>query len=116
MAQAGRPPGTPKSGGRSKGTPNKNKQEFRELLDDAAKALGYKEGFDPLKKLTEIYFDLEKIGVETSGARVEILLKTLEYSYPKKKAVEVTGADGGPVEVDFQPGAQLFDKLAGISA
>lgn len=112
MAQAGRKAGTPKTGGRQKGTPNKNKQEFIELLDAAAKAHG-REGFNPLLKLAGIYFELEDLGIATVGPRTDILLKTLEYSYPKKKAVEVSGPDGGPVEVDFKPAADKFNQLAG---
>ena len=116
MATPGKKPGSPKTGGRQKGTPNANKQEFRELLAEAARNCGHergKKGFDPLLKLAEIYFELEDLGVATMGPRTDILLKTLEYSYPKKKAVEVSGPDGGPVEVDLKPAADKFNQLAG---
>lgn len=112
MAKAGRKPGTPKTGGRQKGTPNANKQEFRELLNEAARSHG-REGFDPLLKLVGIYYELEDLGVATTGPRVDILLKTMEYSYPKKKAVEVSGPDGGPIEVDYSAAADKFNQLAG---
>lgn len=115
MATPGKKPGSPKTGGRQKGTPNANKQEFRDLLAEAARNCGHergKKGFDPLIKLAEIYFEFEELGVATAPARVEILLKTLEYSYPKKKAVEVSGPDGGPIEVDLSGVGVAFDKLA----
>lgn len=124
MATPGKKPGSPKSGGRQKGTPNKNKQEFLELLNEAAAAVAKRStnpevkklaqhGLNPLLELTEIYFELKALGVASMGPRQELLVKTLEYSYPKKKAVEVSGPDGGAIEVDFKPAADKFNKLAG---
>lgn len=105
----GRPPGLPKTGGRQKGTPNRNKLEFAEQLDAAAKALGHY-GFDILRELTELYFLIKPNNPEKAA---EIVGKTMEYAYPKKKAVEVSGPDGGPIEVDLTPAARKFDELAG---
>lgn len=123
MATPGKKPGSPKTGGRQKGTPNKNKQEFVELLQEAAEAVAArsqnpevkklaKQGLNPLLEITEIYFELKALGIASVGPRTDILLKTLEYSYPKKKAVEVSGPDGGPVEVDLTPSLERFKKLA----
>lgn len=124
MATPGKKPGSPKTGGRQKGTPNKNKSEFLELLNEAAAEVAKrstnpevknlaKNGLNPLFELTEIYFELKALGAAAMGPRQEILVKTLEYSYPKKKAVEVSGPDGGAIEVDLGPAADKFNKLAG---
>jgi hypothetical protein len=106
------PPVTPKGfryGGRVKGTPNKNKDAFIERLNEAAIANGH-EGFDILKEYTELYFDIKAENKEKAS---DMLGKVMEYAYPKKKAVEVTGEDGGPVEIDLSGAVKKFDDLMG---
>lgn len=105
----GKAPGSPKTGGRKKGTPNKNKLEFAEKLDAAAKARGHS-GLDILGEISDLYYQMRETNPEKA---VDMLGKMMEYQFPKKKAVEVTGKDGGPVEVDLTPAASKFDELAG---
>lgn len=54
-----------------------------------------KRGFDPLEVVVS---GCMSMGLDEKS-RVEWSLKVMEYLYAKRKAVEVTGEDGGPVEV-----------------
>lgn len=111
----GRKPGTPKTGGRKKGTPNKNKDAFREALDQAAASVtkpdgSKREGFDILAEYVELYDELRDTDKQKAA---DMVGKLMEYAYPKKRAVEVSGPDGGPVEVDYTDAASRFDRLMG---
>lgn len=93
----GRPPGQPKFGGRSKGTPNKKTQHLIELADQLNvnpfevlllfakgdwKALGYESPTrDMANGLTE-----DTIPVQ---ARLKAAVEAAKYLYPQKKAVEI---------------------------
>lgn len=74
---------TPGSG-RVKGTPNKKTQTLFEVCEE--------EGIDPFRGLLML----------TKHADVTIKLQALKevcrYLYPIRKAVEITGAEGAPIE------------------
>ena len=76
-----------KTGGRVAGTPNKRTVELIERLD----ALGC----DPLEGLARIAADPGTDDV----LRARVYADLLGYVYPKRKAMELTGEDGGPVTV-----------------
>lgn len=101
-----------KSGGRKLGTPNKDKDAFLAALQEAALGLG--ETFDPHVELMDLYFKAKNNGV--LEVAVPHLFKMLEYIFAKKRSVEVTGKDGGPIEFEADDIAQKFNKLAGITA
>jgi hypothetical protein len=100
-----------KSGGRTKGTPNKSKDEFLENLQLAAEGMG--RDFDPFKELMELYFAAKDNSV--LEVAVPHLFKMMEYMFAKKRSVEVTGKDGGAIEFESDDIAAKFDKLAGVT-
>lgn len=108
-------PGHPKYGGRKKGVPNKRS----ELVADKAAALG----IDPFEILLlfsrgdwkSLGYDSEKdvVGVSKFGEpivkrvispelRAGMAADACQYLHPKRKAIELTGADGGPVVTQTQ--------------
>lgn len=112
MDHRGKPKGHPKTGGRTKGTPNKNTQELIELADKLSvnpfeillmiadgdwKGLGY-----PTKSRTQwtpsgIEYEEDTITVEM---RLSAAKEACQYLYPKRKAVELSAGDGyEPVKV-----------------
>jgi hypothetical protein len=119
-----KPRGSPKTGGRQKGTPNKRTREFEEILEESgfcpARALirTYRKAWKHFEK-ADIVFDaiLEAAGDGSpitpaqvnALARQDILgyLKTAQaaaaelmaYRYPKRKAIELSGKDGGPLDL-----------------
>lgn len=81
-----------KSGGRQKGTLNKNKQAIAAML--AAK---YPE-YDPVIHMAEIANDSENdISIRFNASK-----EVAKYRHAQLKAVEVTGEDGGPVLFDMK--------------
>src|SRR5215208_6306459 len=89
-------------GGRQKGTPNKKTQAVAEKLA----ALGC----DPIKQMGQIALD-ESVEV---SVRVQVLKELCQYVAPKRKAVEVTGEDGGPVKTEMTV-RELLDSINGKS-
>jgi hypothetical protein len=87
-----------KTGGRTRGTPNKRTAELAERLHEL--------GCDPLAGLAQIAADPATDVV----LRARVYADLLPYLYPRRKATEVTGKDGGPVEVDHD---WLMRKLFG---
>jgi hypothetical protein len=75
--------GSQKYGGRKKGTPNKTTKELSEFFESI--------GFCIPEKIHKI---LKKLEPEK---QVEVLLKLMEYIYPKRKALEVHQ------EIDMKP-------------
>lgn len=78
-----------KTGGRSKGTPNKKKaaeiEEVKQLFNEAG-------GFKKIFGLIEL--------IEDPKDQVSMMLKTVEYILPKRKAVEHSGSiDTGQEEL-----------------
>lgn len=101
----GRPKGSPKTGGRVKGTLNKRSFDARALaesrgvdpleilLDVAAgdwEALGYDLGF-----ITKVNMGIEyEEDVITLDHRITAATQAAKYIYPQLKSVELTGKDG----------------------
>lgn len=76
--------GGPKTGGRKKGTPNRDNQTFREKL--AAFEDG--KGFDPVGELLTLY---TLIYADNPLVAVKILIALLERMHPALKAIEHSG-------------------------
>jgi hypothetical protein len=117
----GRKPGTPKTGGRKKDTPNKDKQRFRDLAD----AFGYTPGEVLIRTAAgkmpcgkcegKGKTNFQESAQESAGVLVckqcwgsgwePISAKERAWAdaeccqmiYPRMKAVEMTGEGGGPV-------------------
>ena len=88
MSRGGSKPGE-RRGGRCKGTPNKKTMAVAEVLGEL--------GLDPIKQMGQIAMD-ERIEV---SIRVQVLKELCQYIAPKRKAVEITGEDGGPLELEI---------------
>lgn len=118
----------PENAGRKKGTPNKKTQAIQDILDRmgcnvfegmAKIAMGripcgtcHGKGKTPVKALDGTHYDrvcescygslLEKVTPQT---RANMYAELAQYIAPKRKAIEHTGADGGPLnhklEVEF---------------
>lgn len=84
----GRKPGTPKTGGRPKGSPNKATREFREtvrkLLEDNAENVAQW---------------LSQVAETDPDKALDKLIRLAEYAAPKLSRQEVTGDGGGPVQI-----------------
>ncbi|OHD16054.1 MAG: hypothetical protein A2Y38_12395 [Spirochaetes bacterium GWB1_59_5] len=107
MAGRGSPPGV-KYGGREKGTPNKSKNEVLDLISAAcpgwnplqamarAAMTGHFAEYDPvtLEPLVDELTGRPKTTAVSDKTRGTLLKEVNEYCYAKRKAVEVTGADG----------------------
>lgn len=84
-----RPKGLPKTGGRKRGSGNKNNQTFREIL------AGFEEGkgFEPVKELMTLY---TLIYADNPLVAVKILISLMDRLYPALKAVEHSGEINNP--------------------
>ena len=89
-------------GGRQTGTPNKRTMAVAERLE----ALGC----DPIEGMAGIAMD------ETAelGLRAQLYKELAHYIAPKRKAIEVTGEDGGPVKTEMTV-RELLDSINGQS-
>jgi hypothetical protein len=87
MPFSGRPPGTPKTGGRGKGTRNRATASIMKKLEAM--------GCDPLVGLAKIAMD-EATPIEL---RVRCFGELAPYIYPKRKAVETTDATPTKINV-----------------
>jgi hypothetical protein len=94
----GRKPGTPRTGGRAKGTPNKATDETRALIEKAL-------GGSPLEKMATLARQLlegERV-LDSEAKAIEVATKLLsevaQYHSPKRKALEVSGPDGGSIPI-----------------
>lgn len=79
----GRPKGSPRVGGRVKGTPNLRTQE---LIDMVAAS-----GQDPFAVMIDLLTN------EDLHLRFQAAKELAQYLRPKRKAIEVTGDDGEPL-------------------
>jgi hypothetical protein len=82
---AGRPKGLAKTGGRAPGTPNKSTTDVRAAIAVFAQA-----------NVAKIDGWLNEI--EDPAKRLDLYLRAIEYHLPKLGRMEVTGANGGPVQ------------------
>lgn len=87
-----------KTGGRVKGTPNKTTRIFKEAVLDTFDGIG---GTDAFRKWAQ--------------ANPSEFYKIAARLIPTESHVEVTGQDGGPVEI-AQHRESLARKLAGLAA
>lgn len=82
-------------GGRTKGTPNKVTQEFRDtvrkVLEENSENVG--------KWLTQVAEGNGDATKADPGKALDLLAKLAEFAAPKLARTEVTGVDGGPVIV-----------------
>ena len=82
-----------KTGGRTKGTPNKKTQIIQQQMEDL--------GFDPIESMIEIS-RLAMANKDYSLAG-QIAKELAQYIYPKRKAVEhVTEEDLEPMQITIQ--------------
>ena len=73
--------------GRTAGTPNKVTRDVREAIAVFAQ--------DNVEQMSEWLN-----AIEDPAKRLELYLRALEYHVPKLARTEVTGNDGGPVDVN----------------
>jgi hypothetical protein len=64
---------------------------------------------DPLHELAGIAFD-RQLDVKT---RKDALKELVQYGHSKRRSVEITGADGAPLEVRMQLISNIAEQLAG---
>ena len=76
MGIRGPKPGTPRNGGRQKGTPNKLTKELRSLLKDIL--------YDELVNIEDRLNDLE------TKERIELVIKLMPFVFPKVSMVSST--------------------------
>lgn len=88
-----RPPGA----GRKPGTPNKKTQELVAILEELK--------LDPVRALCDLLPRLEE------RDQKDVYQKLMEYIYPKRKAVELTGEGGGPIQTATPEQAALWLKM-----
>lgn len=109
-----RPPVAPNPGedrnkyvNRSKSSKRKTKINLRAVAEVLAAR-----GYDPTEELIDI--------IETGSLPPEVESRTwltlLEYTQPKKKAVEITGKDGGPIKLESVSDADLLKIAMGAAA
>lgn len=72
--------------GRKKGTPNKKTLVLTDILESL--------DCDVTQKLTEILPQLQP------EKQADVLLELMSYIFPKRKALELTGADGGAIQIN----------------
>ena len=89
-------------GGRKTGTPNKRTLAVAEKLA----ALGC----DPIEGMARIPMDEQA----ELGLRAQMYKELAQYVAPKRKAMEVTGEDGGPVKTEMTV-RELLDAINGQS-
>jgi|SRR5680860_104733 len=75
-----------KTGGRRKGTPNRK----TEAVIDRLEALGC----DPIEGMARLAMD----GTVELSIRAQMYKELAQYVAPKRKAIEITGEDGGPIK------------------
>jgi hypothetical protein len=91
-----------KRGGRKTGTPNKRTLAVAERLE----ALGC----DPIEGMARIAMDES----QPMQLRATMYRELAQYLAPKRKAMEVTGEDGGPVKTEMTV-RELLDSINGKS-
>jgi hypothetical protein len=82
--------GCKKLGGRVKGTPNKKTQAVIDRLAELK--------CDPIERMVVVARDAHAAGELSTAA--QMYKELAQYVAPKRKAIEVTGADGGAIKTD----------------
>ena len=88
----------PKNAGRKKGTPNKRSQEALEIFRQ--------QNFNPLIRMIK-----QARETKDESIRASLLRELAQYAYPKRKAIEHSGPDGGPIEFEVR----AIDYFAAIT-
>jgi hypothetical protein len=83
----GKPKGSPKSGGRKKGTPNEINAEVREAFRNLVH-----------KNVPNFQKWITRIAQTDPDKAMDIMFKVSEYFIPKLQRTELTGADGGEIK------------------
>lgn len=95
--------GQAKRGGRKKGTPNKRSKSMDDL-----QAMCEASGVEPF----QVFLDLCKHRdpqIQISAAR-----EAAKYIYTQRKAAEITGPEGGPVQVESSEVKEILADLKSI--
>ena len=95
--RGGKSVGHIKAGGRVKGTPNKATQDLLEIWA----AIKY----DPATAINDLIPQLEP------EKQVDVHLKLMDYEYPKRRAVEHSGPEGGAINVNNSAPSQHVQAL-----
>jgi hypothetical protein len=98
-----KPPGS----GRKPGSPNKRNVVRQEIFDKIVEKHG-----DPLEALAEMAFDPN----HPLDIRKDCLKEVVQYGHAKKKSVEITGPDGGPIEARLELVGQISDLISKLNA
>ena len=97
----------PEGSGRKKGTPNKRNVLRQEIFDRIVEKHG-----DPLEALAEMAFDPN----HPLDIRKDCLKEVVQYGHAKKKSVEISGPDGGPIEARLELVGQITDLIGKLNA
>lgn len=95
--------GSPKTGGRKKGVPNKASIARAAAIEQS--------GLTPLDFMLTVLRDLE----QDYGVRLDAAKAAAPYVHPKLANIELTGKDGGPIGVNvvrYSDPAQPLDAKA----
>lgn len=96
-----RPTGLPKTGGRTKGTPNLRTLVLREALSRV--------GFDIVKELHELYPNLDP------QTKAKVLLSFLPFLFPKPETVNVTNLKTNEMAEESRFASPLGGLDSGLS-
>jgi hypothetical protein len=91
----------PTGSGRKAGTPNKRNVERQEIFDRIVEKALAEMAFDPKHDLL---------------VRKDCLKELVQYGHAKKKSVEITGPDGGPIEARLELVGQITDLIGRLNA
>lgn len=97
----------PAGSGRKAGTPNKRDVKRQEIFDKIVEKHG-----DPLEALAEMAFDPN----HPLDIRKDCLKEVVQYGHAKKKAIEISGPDGGPIEARLELVGQITDLISRLNA
>ena len=97
----------PTGSGRKAGTPNKRNVARQEIFDKIVEKHG-----DPLEALAEMAFDPN----HPLDIRKDCLKEVVQYGHAKKKAIEISGPDGGPIEARLELVGQITDLIGKLNA
>ena len=100
--------GVPTPGaGRPKGSVNKRNVDRQEIFDRIVDKHG-----DPLEALAEMAFDPK----HDLLIRKDCMKELVQYGHAKKRSVEITGPDGGPIEARLELVGQITDLIGKLNA
>ncbi len=94
----------PPTSGRKPGVPNKLTADARQRLEEL--------GCDPIEGMAKIAAD-PKAPEELRG---RMYAELAQYVYPKRKAVEHSGPNGTPIDLNLSGAELLTSRIAGVVA